>query len=123
VEFIKRMNKSTDSQLIELYSSTHGIVFQCDRTHKIIVNFGGSSTSFKIQNFLNFKKMVDSVDIHSMIFNLSDDFDYGLIDAPNADTRYRLTLCEILHLRELLEGARFALYVKQTISEIFEELV
>ncbi len=112
-----------EQYLTELYSSIHGVVYQCDKTHRIIVHFGGKNTLFRIQNFLSFKKMVDSVDIHSMIFNLSDEFDYGLIDAPDADTRFRLTLCEILHLRELLEGSCFALYVEQTLAEIFEELV
>lgn len=105
----------------ELYVNNYGAVYQCDRTNRICVHFADTIASFRIDNFLNFKKLVDGVDIHTMIFDLSDDCDHELIDLPNASKKIKLTLCEIIHLRELLEGAKFALYMYDFLAEILYE--
>lgn len=107
----------------ELYVNDHGGVYQCDKTNRICVHFAGTITRFRIDNFLNFKKLVDGVDIYTMIFDLSDEFDSEVIDLPNASKQIKLTLCEIIHLRELLDGAKFALYVNDVVSEILSEQV
>lgn len=106
---------------IELYVNPHGGVYQCDKTNRICVHFAETITRFRIDNFLNFKKLIDDVDIHTMIFDLSDDYDHEVIDLPNASKKIKLTLCEIIHLRELLEGAKFAIYVNDFVSEILYE--
>ncbi len=105
----------------ELYINQYGGVYQCDKTNRVHVHFAGSVTRFRIDNFLNFKKLVDEVDIHTMIFDLSDEHDYEVIDLPNASRKIKLTICEIIHLRDLLDGAKFALYVHDFVSEILYE--
>ena len=106
---------------VELYVNQHGGVYQCDKTNRICVHFADTVTRFRIDNFLNFKKLVDGVDIHTMIFDLSDACDHELIDLPNASKKIKLTLCEIIHLRELLDGAKFSLYVNEFLAEILHE--
>lgn len=108
---------------IELVENEKGGVYQCDKTNRIYVCYATTVAAFRIDNFLNFKRIVDGVDIHQMIYNLSDDCDYEIIDLPNASKKIKLTLCEIIHLRELLESAKFALYVNSFLSEIFEDVL
>jgi len=117
------MNINIPSNAEELYRNSHGCVYQCDLTNKIYIEFGESLTAFRINNFLNFKQLVDKIDIHTMIFNLSDEYDYEVVQAPHSNTKYVLTLCEIINLRELLIGAKFAMYVNRTINELFEVYV
>lgn len=107
---------------IELFENEKGGVYQCDKTNRIYVCFASTVAAFRIDNFLNFKRIVDSVDIYQMIYDLSDACDYEIIDLPNASKKIKLTLCEVIHLRELLEGAKFALYVNDFLSEIFDEI-
>jgi Mrp family chromosome partitioning ATPase len=107
----------------ELFSNAHGAVYQCDVSNKIYVSFAGNVTAFKVNNFIKFKQMVDSVNIHTMIFNLSDEYDYEVVDTPHAANKYVLTLCELIHLRELLAGARFALYVNTTLHTLLTQPV
>ncbi|MFN8347591.1 MAG: hypothetical protein U0X91_21485 [Spirosomataceae bacterium] len=56
-----------------LYTNAGGTTYQCDRTARILVEFGGGVMAFKIRDFLIFKRKVDSIDLHAMIFNLSDE--------------------------------------------------
>lgn len=105
----------------DLYSNEYGSVSQCDVTNRISVRFANTTTSFRIDNFLNFKRLVDGVDIQTMIFDLSDVGDFSIIDAPNANHQFKLTLCEIIHLRQLLDGAKFALYVYEFLDGLLCE--
>lgn len=111
------------NHVTQLAHSPFGQVLQNDLTNRIDVIFGEVHVHFKIHNFLNFKDLVDKVDIHAMIFNVSDEFDYEFISAPNANKTFKLTLCELLHLRELLTNASFTLYLYQTLFDILGDFV
>lgn len=116
------MNFSEEKPGTELFENEHGGVYQCDKTYRIYVCFANTVAAFRIDNFLNLKRLVDNVDIHNMIYDLSDACDHEIIDLPNASKKIKLTLCEVIHLRELLEGAKFALYVNEFINETLYEI-
>ncbi len=102
----------------ELFSNSKGVTYQCDRTARIIVEFGGYIMAFKITDFLYFKRKVDSVDLHAMIFNLSDDYDFEVIEAPQTNLSLKLTLCELVNLRDLLAGTKFMLDLNSMLYEL-----
>ncbi|MFY7827929.1 MAG: hypothetical protein ACOVQ4_12430 [Flectobacillus sp.] len=109
------------SALHELYQNSKGSTYQCDLTNRIHVQFNGMLAIFRIQDFLAFRRKVLSVDIHEMIFNLSDNFDYELVEAPQAQLSWKLTLCEIVQLRDLLDGTKFVLMLNSMICEVLGE--
>ena len=109
------------NHLKELYQNQKGITWQCDLTNRVFMKFGESVTAFKVHDFLHFRRKVNSVDIHEMIFNLSDDSDFELIEAPQSGFSSHLTLCEIVQLRDLLDGTKFSLDVTTMLFEVLGE--
>jgi hypothetical protein len=103
----------------ELYRSAKGYSWQCDLTNRIYIHYNETVTAFKPKDFISFHKKVNSVNIHEMIFNLNDEFDYELIEAPQNGISLQLTLCEIIQLRELLDGTKFALKLNSMLHEVF----
>ena len=111
------MTKQFDTQLTELYKTSKGATFQCDVTDRICLQFGDISASFKVRDFFTFCRSVKTVNIHEMIFNLSDDYDFEWIESPKNGISQKLTLCEIIQLRELLDGTKFALELNSVLHE------
>ena len=109
------------NHLKELYQNQKGITWQCDLTNRVFMKFGDSVTAFKVHDFLHFRRKVNSVDIHEMIFNISDDFDFELIEAPQSGFSSHLTLCEIVQLRDLLDGTKFSMDVTTMLFEVLGE--
>ncbi|MEZ4905138.1 MAG: hypothetical protein R2822_27025 [Spirosomataceae bacterium] len=105
------------NDLHELYTNDKGKTFQCDRTARILIVFGGITTAFKINDFLSFKRKVDAVDLHVMIFNTSDEYDFEVIEAPQVNLSLKLTLCELIALRDLLAGTKFMLDLNSLLYE------
>jgi hypothetical protein len=103
--------------LTELYQNQIGGTYQCDLTNRIFVTFNGVLTAFRAQDFLLFKRRVDGVDIHEMIFNLDDAYDVEVIESPRREHTFVLTLCELIHLRDLLAGTKFALDLNTLLHE------
>ncbi|MRS63788.1 hypothetical protein [Larkinella terrae] len=115
---------SNTHQLTELFANTKGTTYQCDTTNRIIIQFGETRVSLRITDFLTFKKRVDSVDIHTMIFNTDDAYDVEVIDAPRTGHLFVLSLCDLIALRDLLAGTRFVLDLNTLLNErIYSTLV
>lgn len=110
-----------DKHTYELYETPKGKSWQCDLTDKIYVNFKETVFVFKAQDFLSFRRKVQAVNIHEMIFNLSDKYDFEIIDLPQNQLLLKLTLCDIIQLRELLDGTRFAIEMYSMLHEALGE--
>lgn len=117
------MTEHFDTQMTELYKTTKGATFQCDVTDRICLQFGDISASFKVRDFFIFRRTVKTVNIHEMIFNLSDDYDFEWIESPKGGIAQKLTLCEIIQLRELLDGTKFSLELNSVLHETLGTLV
>eukprot|EP00388_Colpodella_angusta_P047045 GDKK01071518.1.p2 GENE.GDKK01071518.1~~GDKK01071518.1.p2 ORF type:complete len:119 (+),score=13.64 GDKK01071518.1:21-377(+) len=102
----------------ELFTTQKGSVLQCDLSDKIYLNFKELTFAFKIQDFLVFRRKVQAVNIHEMIFNISDQYDFEILEFPQNQLSLKLTLCDIVQLRELLDGARFALEMYSMLHEV-----
>lgn len=92
-----------------LFETEKGYSYQCDLTNKIIINFVDTVSSYKIQDFLLFQRKVNNVDILNMLYDLSDKSDAQLIETTKRNFSRNLTICEIVQLRELLNGTKFTL--------------
>ena len=102
----------------ELYSTSKGISRQCDITNTLQVQFKDYFWSFTIRDFLDFRKKVNAVDLRTLLFNLSDECDIVSLHASKHSTIVTLTLCDLIKLRELLDGTKFSLEVISMVHEV-----
>jgi hypothetical protein len=105
------------SYTFELYRNEKGVAWQCDLTNTIAIEFGDMEVRFRVHDFAVFRRKVNSIDIKAMLFDLSDACDDCLIEAPKNQLSHRLTLCELIQLRDLLNGAKFALDLGSMLHE------
>jgi hypothetical protein len=111
------INQSNDL----LFENKKGFSYQCELTNTIVVNFDGIITSYKIRDFLIFQRMVNSVNVLDMLYNLSDEGDYKLIEATKRNFSKELTICEIVQLRDLLNGTKFTLVLNSMVLEVLSD--
>lgn len=102
----------------ELFSTSKGFSFQCDHSSRIVIHFGELVASFRIHDFLNFRRFVNNIDIKSRLFDLSDESDFEFVEAPQLNINQKLTLCELIQLRELVNGTHFAIELNSLLHSI-----
>ena len=102
----------------ELFSTAKGFCVQCDLTSKINLHFGEIEASFNIRDFLSFRRFINSIDIRSKLFDLSDESDYEFVEAPQLNIYHKLTLCELIQLRELVNGTHFAIELNSLLHQL-----
>jgi hypothetical protein len=102
----------------ELFNTSKGACFQCDISSRIILQFGELQASFKVGDFLTFRRFVNSIDVRSKLFDLSDESDYEFIEAPQWNLYHKLTLCELIQLRELINGTHFAMELNTLLNQL-----
>lgn len=100
----------------ELYRNEKGITYQCDLTNRIIVKFIDIEVQFRVQDFASFRRKVNSIDIMAMLFDLSDNSDFKVLESPTNQLSHRFTLCEVIQLRDLLNGTKFALDLRSLLN-------
>jgi hypothetical protein len=109
--------------LTELYSVAKGTSLQCDLTERIVVHFKNEEWRFSVIDFKVFRRKLHEVDIQKMLFNLSDDFDFVSLEHQKSKILLKLTLCDFLQLRELLDGTQFTLEMISMIHEVLGDYV
>lgn len=103
-----------------LFETEKGYSYQCDLTNSIIINFVDTVSSYKIHDFLIFQRKVNNVDILNMLYDLSDKSDAQLIETTKRNFSRNLTICEIVQLRELLNGTKFTLNLHSMLCNILK---
>lgn len=106
----------------ELYRTAKGISWQCDLTNRIHLQFSDMEVAFKMRDFSAFQRKVQAVNIHERIYDLSDEGDFEVIEAPQHGLSLQLTLCDLIQLRELLDGTKFALKLNSMLHEALGEV-
>lgn len=106
----------------ELFRTKNGAIYQCDVTNRLILEFWETHTAFSAQDYLQFKRMVETVDLRQMAMSTDDSHDLEILSMPRTELCFVLTLCEIVHLRELLDGARLMLELNSLLRECGCEL-
>lgn len=104
--------------LSELYSTSKGKAFQCDLTNSIVLHFKDYTWKFSVSDFLLFRKHIHAVDLRELLFNLSDECDFVSLNHARLSASVTLTLCDLIQLRELVDGTRFSLELVSLIHEV-----
>ncbi|GIZ07937.1 hypothetical protein [Flavobacterium sp. UMI-01] len=106
-----------------LFETEKGYSYQCDETESIVINFADSVSKYKIHEFLIFQRKVNSVNIMDMLYDLSDQSDAQLIETTKRNFSHKLTICEIIQLRELLNGTKFTLNLHSMLCDVLQATV
>lgn len=101
----------------ELFRTTSGAMYQCDTSNRLILEFWDTHTFFSAQDFILFRRMVETVDLRQMALSTADADDVEILTPPHAERCFVLTLCEVVHLRELLNGTRVMLDLNSLLRE------
>ena len=104
--FIMIMNKinSASLQLTEVFRTTAGVVYQCDREECWHVDFGGKVARFNYSCLVRLKKAVENISIEKMLLDPAKDNDFEIISISACDHFYVLSAIEVLAFKELLQG-------------------
>ena len=102
------------SSITELFRTPKGVIFQNDRRGEFMLEFLGRTTNFKVQEFLHFKKSVDKINLEDLILN--DLPDLQIIHHRNTDQLFVVTLCDLVSLKELLNGAKVMLELNSIVN-------
>lgn len=108
----------TELTLTELYSTNKGKSFQCDLTNSIEIHFKEYSWRFPVADFLVFRKQLNAVDVKKLLFNLSDECDFVSVHHTKLSSPVTLTLCDLIQLRDLIDGTKFSLEVVSLVHEV-----
>ena len=107
-----------ETQLVEIYSNSKGAVYQCDESNQFVVRFLDTTTYFSVRQFIDFKRVINQINLNIMLERIEREFDLELIYLPQKDELYTLEICEIYHLKELLAGAKAMLELHSFLNEL-----
>ena len=101
----------------EVYRTDKGVVYQCDASSRLVLEFWGTHTQLSARDFVQFRRMVETIDVRQMALSTSAADDVEILAPPRSERCYVLTLCEIIQLRELLQGAKLMLELNTMLRE------
>ena len=113
----KHIGTTPATSWIEVFRTERGAVYQCDATQRMILDFWGTHTAFSIRDFTTFRRTVQTVDVQQMALSTDSAHDVEILTLPRSERCYVLTLCEVVHLRELLNGAQLMLDLNSMLRE------
>ncbi len=92
--------------IIEVYSTEKGSVNQCNKSNRMLLEFAGLTTSFKINEFMDFCKKIAAADIEKLLTDSSHGADITIISPIYSERCFVLDLNDLINLKELLEASR-----------------
>lgn len=105
------------ANFVEVFSTEHGAVFQCNNRNCYWLDFAGNSTPFRVGDFLKFKKQIDRIDVSKLLGDCSRAADFTIVMPQYTERCFVLCVADILHLRELLDGAKFMIELNSMVRE------
>ena len=99
------MNSKTcfSSDLIEVFRTDKGVIFQSDRENCLFVDFGGKIAKYSISCLQRLRSRLKMVDIHGMLSDSSHP-NFELVTISLCDHCYLLSVVDCINFLELLEG-------------------
>lgn len=111
------VSKDVTTTFQEVFRTDKGAVYQCDATNRLVLEFWDTYTYLSARDFAQFRRMVETVDLRQMALSTAAADDVEILTLPRSERCYVLTLCEVVHLRELLAGARLMLELNSMLRE------
>jgi len=99
----------------EIFRTERGAVYQCSRKNCYWLEYGITTTAFRVSDFRLFKKHIDSIDVERMLTDVSPGADVEVVMPPGTERCFLLTVRDILALREILSGAKFMIELNSEI--------
>jgi hypothetical protein len=103
--------------IVEIFRTTQGAVYQCNRTNRYVIEFAGHVSEVRVEDFIILKKLVDKVDLQAMAQNADRASDFAIISPFRVDRCFVLTLTDVVNLKELLSGAKVMLELNSILRE------
>lgn len=120
----RRMNqKCPVAKFIEVYTSPHGGVYQCNGQNCFWLEFQNTTTFFPIRELFRFKKYIDSIDLEYMINDTSRSSDFKLVVFSHTDRCMLLNVESIIQLKELLSGAKYMVELNSEINNLLRRRI
>jgi len=107
----------------EIYRTERGAVHQCSRKNCYWLEYGRTSTAFRVSDFRLFKKQIDSIDVERMLADVSPGAGVEIVMPPGAERCFILTVRDVLDLREILSGAKFMIEINSAVGSCDRFLV
>ncbi len=103
--------------LTEIFKTEKGAVYQSDTARCFWLEFKGQRNAYKINQLKHLMRRVKHINLAEMASNPHNAFDLEIIYSPTQGHCWVLTLCEIIQLRNLLEGTWAMLELNSIIQE------
>ncbi len=108
--------------LVEVYRTEKGCVYQSDSQSSYWIEFGGKMCAQRPRCFFKLKNMIDSVNLEQKLNCTKKSSDCEIIPLDK-DNYCVFTLCELVAFKELLNGAKVMLELNSIIKERLSPLV
>ncbi len=107
----------TKCNLIEIFRTAQGVVYQCNRRNCYWVEFAGGISPFSLQDFKLLKKQLETINVNEMVQNTNRTADVVILMPHRSERCFVLTLTDVLHFRELLRGAKVMIELNSLIYD------
>jgi len=111
------MTSNVPAAYQEVFRTDKGAVYQCDATNRLILEFWETHTPMSARDFAHLRRMVQTINVRQMAMSTDSAYDIEILTLPRSERCYVLTLCEVIHLRELLNGANLMLELNSILRE------
>ncbi len=101
----------------QVFATKKGTIYQSDSEKCWYIDFASKLARFDYRNLLKLKKAVYQIDIEEKLLNGDNSADVEIIFICACDDCYVLTLLELIHLKELLQGTFTMLALNQIIHD------
>jgi len=113
-------NLITSTELIEVFITSKGGVYQSDKENCLFLSFSGKTSKLSFQSLSDLKKIIDKVDLGHMC-TLIEHADIEIILLK--DNCFVLSGIEIIYLKEILHGAFTMFRLNHIITDCLDRLV
>ncbi|RNL53369.1 hypothetical protein [Pedobacter jejuensis] len=110
------------NELINVFSTKQGSIYQSDKLNCFFVDFGGKFARYNCLSLRKLKKVVEDIDIDALLLN-THKADFELVTFNGCEHIYLLNACEIVALKELLQGTFTMFKLNHLISDCLHRLV
>lgn len=113
------MEKESTLKLIEVFTTAHGQVWQCNCSNAFFLDFQGVRTTLGVRNLLDLTRRINAINLAEMLCNPSRHADIALVMPHYTDRCFALTISEVIDLKDLLNGAKAMIQLNSMIRECF----
>ncbi|WP_462265105.1 hypothetical protein [Mucilaginibacter sp.] len=96
-------------QKVEVFSTSNGVVYQCDAQNCWYVEFAGKTVKFNYRNLLRLKKAIYNIDIEALLLKDDRSPNLEIVFICASDACYVLSILQIIAFKDLLQGT-FAMF-------------